>query len=224
MKFLAEWKLNSNSACKIWNQLCHRESAWSDIMAWFDQYIKHINFFSLGFTSFCSEIERQNPQTAVFDEPTGFCHSKRQRVAFCMCRQNSQCLREFSNHLQLDKKTGGKPREKEKWNVTMKLYELNSFHNNTERKKEVMSKMANLKVRKWRECALHVEYRKYRKTEAWALLGVQFVGHAFRLWWDGVCNICKFWSARTSIKEALWGGAFCCLAAELCKPVYWHGE
>ena len=40
---------------------------------------------------------------------------------------------------------------------------------------------------------------------------VQFVGHASRLWWDGVCNICKFRSARTGIKEALWGGGFIAL-------------
>ena len=39
-------------------------------------------------------------------------------------------------------------------------------------------------------------------------LGVQLEGHASRLWWDGVCNKCKFRSAKTDIKEALWGGAF----------------
>ena len=104
----------------------------------------------------------------------------------------------------------------------MRLCELNTFHNKTERKKqEVTSKMIYLKV--WK-CTLPVEYRKYRKTEAWASLGVQFIGHASRLWWDGVCNICKFWSARTGIKEALWGGTFDWLAAELCKPVYWRGK
>ena len=55
-----------------------------------------------------------------------------------------------------------------------------------------MSKMAYLKVQKWHECVLHVEYREYRKMETWALLGVQFVGYASCLWWDRVCNICKF--------------------------------
>ena len=67
--------------------------------------------------------------------------------------------------------------------------------------------MAHLKVRKRCECVLRVEYRKYRKTEAWALLGVQFVGQASRLWRDRVNDRCEFQSARTDIKEALWGGA-----------------
>ena len=44
-----------------------------------------------------------------------------------------------------------------------------------------------------------------------SVVGVQFVGHASHLWWDRVCDICKFWSARTSIKEALWGGALVAL-------------
>ena len=105
-------------------------------------------------------------------------------------------------------KTGGEPSEWEKWNVITKLCELNFFHSNTKRKKqEVTSKMAYLKVWKWCECVLRVEYWKYRKTEAWASLEMQFVGHASHLWWDGVCDICKFQSARTGIKEALWGGA-----------------
>ena len=88
---------------------------------------------------------------------------QRQREAWCcICRQNRQHLREFSNRPQLDKKTG----EQEKWNVTTKLCKLNSFLNNTERKKqEVMSKMADLKVRKWCECILCVEHWKYRKQK-----------------------------------------------------------
>ena len=57
--------------------------------------------------------------------------------------------------------------------------------------------MAYLKVGKWRECVLRVEYRKYRKTEARASLGVQFVGHASRRVYD----ICKFRSARTGTKK-----------------------
>ena len=55
-------------------------------------------------------------------------------------------------------------------------------------------------------------YQKYRKMEVWVLLGVQFVGHVSCLWWDRVCDICKFRSARTSIKEvisALPCGIFC---------------
>ena len=75
--------------------------------------------------------------------------------------------------------------------------------------------MAYLKVRKWRECVLRLEHRKYEKTEAWASLGSHFVGHASRVWWDGVCNICKFQSARTGIKEALWGGAWLLLGSRI---------
>ena len=37
---------------------------------------------------------------------------------------------------------------------------------------------------------------------------MQFVGLVSRLWWDGVCDVCKFRSARTGIKEPLWRGAF----------------
>ena len=83
--------------------------------------------------------------------------------------------------------------------VTTKLCELNSFHSNTERKKqEVMSKMAYLEVQKWCECILHVDYRKYRKMEAWALLGVQFVGPASRL-------ICKLRLAKNQYKRCIVG-------------------
>ena len=52
----------------------------------------------------CSEIERQNRQTAASDEPTRVCYSKRQWVACCICRQNCQCSHESSNHPLLDKK------------------------------------------------------------------------------------------------------------------------
>ena len=56
---------------------------------------------------FCSETERQNPQTAVSNEPTGLHCSKRPRVVCCR-------LREFSNCTWLDKnKTGGEPSERE---------------------------------------------------------------------------------------------------------------
>ena len=43
----------------------------------------------------CSETERQNLLTAVSDKTTGIHCSKRPRMACC-------CLREFSNHTQLD--------------------------------------------------------------------------------------------------------------------------
>ena len=51
--------------------------------------------------------QRQNPQTAVSDEPTGIHRSKRPRVACCR-------LREFSNRTRLDKnKTSGELSERE---------------------------------------------------------------------------------------------------------------
>ena len=34
-------------------------------------------------------------------------------------------------------------------------------------------------------------------------MGVQFVGHTVHLWWDGVCDIRKFWPARTDIKGVI---------------------
>ena len=57
----------------------------------------------------CSEIERQNPQTAASDELTGVHRSKRQWVVCCICRQNSRCLHESSNCPWLDKKTSDEP-------------------------------------------------------------------------------------------------------------------
>ena len=114
---------------------------------------------------YCSEIERQ----------TGICRSKRPWVICCR-------LCEFSNHTRLDKIKQVVNRVNKRWNVTTKLCDLNSFRSNTKRKKqEVTSKMAYLEVQKWRKSILCVEYRKYRKTEAWASLGVRFVGHTSRL-------------------------------------------
>ena len=139
----------------------------------------------------CSEIERQ---TAVSNEPTGICHSKRQQIACCICRQNSWRLHEFSNHPQLDKKTGGEPSEWEKWKMTTKLCELNSFHSHKEKKRkkqEVTSKMAYFKVWKCRKCVLSVEHQ-YGKTVVWASLGVKVVGHASRLWWTGFATYANF--------------------------------
>ena len=83
-----------------------------------------------------NEIKRPNLQTAAANEPTGVCCSKRQQAVCCICRQNSRCLHEFSNHSCLDKKTGGELDYWEKWNVTTKLYGMNSFHSNTKRKEE----------------------------------------------------------------------------------------
>ena len=90
----------------------------------------------------CCEIERRNPETAASDELTGVRRSKWQRVAYCICRQNSRRLRESSNRPQLDEKTGGEPEERRKWNVTTKLCGMNSFHSNIKRKKE--------RSKKWR--------------------------------------------------------------------------
>ena len=128
------------------------------------------------------EIERQNLQTATSNEPTRVHHSKRHGVACCICRRNSQCLRKSSNRPQPDKKQVVSQTNKRK------LCELNSFHSNTKRKQEVTSKMAYLKVQNERECVL---------------CGVQFVGNTSRLWWDGVCDICKFQPARTGTKGAI---------------------
>ena len=72
---------------------------------------------------------------------------------------------------------------------------MNSFHSNTkkeERKQEVMSKMAYLKVQNECECILCVECREYRKNGSMSILGVQFVGHTSRLLRNRVCDICKF--------------------------------
>ena len=44
--------------------------------------------------------------------------------------------------------TGGEAIEREKWNVTTKLCELNSFYSKKERKNEVTSQMAYLKALK----------------------------------------------------------------------------
>ena len=43
----------------------------------------------------------------------------------------------------------------------------------------------------------------YKKSEACASFRVQFIGHASRICWDGVCNICRFQTARISIKGVI---------------------
>ena len=158
----------------------------------------------------CSETEKQNLQTAVSEEPTGIHRSKRPRMA---CSR----LCEFSNYTRLDKIKQVVNQANERWNLTMKLCELNSFYSNTKSKKQKMtSKMAYVEVKKWCKCILRVKYRKYRKTELWASLGVQFVSPASRL-------ICKFRSAKNWYKRSIAGrGIVGYFAAESCKPVYWH--
>ena len=75
--------------------LCEMQTASSRIRSWVAGCISY------------NETERQDPQTAVSDEPTGINRSKRPQVAGCR-------LREFSNCTQLDKnKTGGEPSERE---------------------------------------------------------------------------------------------------------------
>ena len=142
---------------------------------------------------------KRNPQTAASNELTVVQHLKRW-VASWICKQNSRCLRESSNCSWLDKKLV-------KWNVTMKLCGLNSFHSNTKRKKERSKKWwAHWLTSKFKTSAnmsCMWSARSIEKTEAWASLGVQFVGHASCLWWDRVCDICKFQPARTGIKGVI---------------------
>ena len=90
-----------------------------------------------------------------------------------------------------------------------------------------MSKMAYLKVQNEREHVLCVECQNYRKkSEAWVFLGVQFIGHASRLWWDGVCDIYKFRPARTDIKGVISALLLlpCWFTAGLSRWVYWDGR
>ena len=94
----------------------------------------------------------------------------------------------------------------ERWNVTTKLCELNSFHGNTKRKKQEMtSKMAYLEVQKWRKCILRIEYQKYSKNGSMSII----VSAIFRPRISSHMQISV--SQETGIKEALWGGAFCWL-------------
>ena len=95
--------------------------------------------------------------------------------------------------------------------MTMKLCELNSFHSNTERKKqEGTNKMAYFEVKKWCECILHVEYRKYRKNGSVSIVV------------SAICRPCissyaNFGQPRTGMEQgSFFVGYF---TAELRKPV-----
>ena len=47
-------------------------------------------------TAKCNRIERPNKQPATSGKPISLCHSKRQRVACCICRQNSgDCVKRY---------------------------------------------------------------------------------------------------------------------------------
>ena len=100
---------------------------------------------------FCSRIEKQNEQPATSGEPISLHRLKRQRVACCICRQNSGHkfgfiwlprltnarghLCKFSNHPWLHKNrwqvSGAK-----RWNVTTKPHRVNSICGNTRMKEE----------------------------------------------------------------------------------------
>ena len=112
-----------------------------------------------------SEIERQNQQTAVSDEPTGIHRSKRQQIACCICRQNSQRLCEFSNCPQLDKKQVVNRRKK--WKVTMKLCELNSFHSHKERNKKWQAKWPTSKFENGMNVSCVWSTRSMEKRKCW---------------------------------------------------------
>ena len=121
----------------------------------------------------CSEIEKQNPQTAASNELTGVRRSKRQQVVCCKCRQNSRHLRESSNCPWLDKKqvVSWTNEGNEMWQRSCVEW-IPFITTLKERKKqEVMSKMAYLKVPNERECVLRVECRKYRKNGSMSVLG-----------------------------------------------------
>ena len=112
----------------------------------------------------CSEIERQNLQTAASDELTGVCHSKRQQVC-CISRQNSRCLCESSSRPWLDKKqvVSQTNERNEMWQWSCVNW-IPFIATSKERKKqEVMSKMAYLKVQNECKCVLRVECWNYRK-------------------------------------------------------------
>ena len=85
---------------------------------------------------------------------------------------------------------------------------MNSFHCNTKRKKERSKKwQAKWPTSKFKmsmnvSCMWSAE-SIVKKTEAWASSEVQFVDHTSHLWWDGVCDICKFQPARTGIKGVI---------------------
>ena len=74
----------------------------------------------------CSEIERQNEKPATSGEPISLCHSKRQRVACCICRLNSRCKFGF---IWLWRLTNARGR-------LCKPCGVNSIRGNTRRKEE----------------------------------------------------------------------------------------
>ena len=81
---------------------------------------------------------------------------------------------------------------------------------------------------KWAQMYLVWSAGSIEKMEAWASLEVQFVGHASRLWWDGVCDIGKFRPARTGIKGVILALLLLLLHLllhiGLSEPVYWCGK
>ena len=73
------------------------------------------------------------------------------------------------------------------------------------RKKEARSEMACFKVQNKCNvsCVLSARSIEKNRSMTWVSSGVQFVGHASRLWWDRVCDICKFRPATTGMKGVI---------------------
>ena len=119
------------------------------------------------------------------------------RVVCCICRQNSRCLCESSNHLLLDKKQMvSQPNERnEMWQRSCVNW-IPFIATPKERSKKWWAKWPTSNDY---ECVLRVEYQKHRKNQAWVSLGLQLVGHVSHLWWDRVCDICKFWPGRSNL-------------------------
>ena len=116
----------------------------------------------------CSEIERQNLQTAASKELIGIHHSKRW-VACCICRQNSRCLHESSNCPQLDKKqvVSRMNERNEMWQWSCVEW-IPFIATPKEREKEARRDKRNCLPQSSKrecECVLYVEFRKYRKKQ-----------------------------------------------------------
>ena len=110
-------------------------------------------------SQFCTEIERQNLQTAPSDEQTGFVVQWDNEGHAVYADRTANI---YMNQATVPGwiKTGGELKEREKWNVTTKLCGMNSFHSNTKRMKEkkqdMTSEMASFKVQNELECVLYI--------------------------------------------------------------------
>ena len=161
----------------------------------------------------CSEIESQNPQTAVSDESTEVCHSKRQGIRYYICMQNSQCLREFSNRSRLDKKKQPVNERNEMWQRScVNWIPFIATRNGLPQG----SKIARMCL----AC---------RVLEVWKNGSISVVGSA-------ICTSCilslvgqglqhmQILVSQNRYKRSIVGRGIGCFIAELCKPVYWRGK